>query len=297
LVISWATACTVLGISSALVAAALPALPAAASSEHRAGGPVDVLYAGSLVNLMEQAVGPAFDGATGYTFSGFSAGSNALASAIRGGTQVGDVFISASPLVNGTLEGSANGNWVSWYAGFASSPLVLGFNKGSKFAADLKSKPWYQVVVEPGFLLGRTDAAIDPKGKLAAQALSQAAGAYAEPALSQLAAGTSGVFPEETLVGRLESGQLDAGFFYASEAAAAGIPTVPLGGVALSAQYPITVLNRAPHDKAARAFLAFLLGKVGRSILGHDGLTLTVPPAVTGRAKSTSGSWGRTWVR
>ena len=255
---------------------------AAAAGRHRGGGPVDVLYAGSLVDLMEHAVGPAFDGATGYTFSGYAGGSDALAAEIRGRTQLADVFVSASPKVNATLEGPTNGHWVSWYAAFATSPLVLGYNPRSAFAARLRSRPWYEVVTAPGFLLGRTDPATDPKGALAVEALEGAAAAHRLPALRTAAAGTAGVFPEETLVGRLQSGQLDAGFFYAAEAAAAGIPTVPLTGVRLGATYTVTALDRAPHAKAARAFLAYLLGRQGRTVLLRHGLSPVAPPAVAG---------------
>jgi molybdate/tungstate transport system substrate-binding protein len=258
------------------------AVPSSAAKHHTNSGPVDVLYAGSLVGLMEQAISPAFDATTGYTFSGFSAGSDALASDIKGGTQVADVFVSASSTPNTELEGSANGNWVSWYAAFATSPLVIGYNPNSSFANDIKTKPWYDVITEPGFLLGRTDPATDPKGKLAASALNQAATTYHLPALTALATSTTGVYPEQTLVGRLQSGQLDAGFFYGSEAAAAGIPTISLGAIQLAAQYTVTVVNRAPDAKAARAFVTFLFSKLGRGIMKNDGLTLTTPPIVTG---------------
>jgi len=55
------------------------------------------------------------------------------------------------------------------------------------------------------------------------------------------------VFPEETLVGRLQAGQLDArAFFYANEAKEAGIPTVTLGAIQLAATYTVTVLDKAP---------------------------------------------------
>jgi molybdate/tungstate transport system substrate-binding protein len=47
---------------------ALLAFPAAASAE----GTVNVLYAGSLVNLMERGVGPAFSKATGEQFRGYA---------------------------------------------------------------------------------------------------------------------------------------------------------------------------------------------------------------------------------
>ena len=252
----------------------------AATSQH--SGPVNVLYAGSLVQTMEKVIGPRFDAATGYTFTGFSAGSDALATQIKDGVQKGDVFISASPAVNQELAGTANGNWVSWYITFATAPLVIGYNPNSKFAHDLTTKPWPDVVVEPGFLLGRTDPATDPKGKLAVTALQQAARRYKLPALAQLATTDTGEFPEETLVGRLQAGQLDAGFFYSAEAKAAGTPTVSLGPIKLAATYTVTVLNRAPNWAAAISFVSYLLGRKGRAALAAQGFKLVKPPTVHG---------------
>lgn len=251
------------------------------ASARTASGPVDVLYAGSLLNLMQQEMDLAFHKATGYTVSGFSDGSTSLASEIKGGTQVGDVFISASPTVNKTLEGAANGNWVSSYSEFASSALVLAYNPASKFVKDLRTKPWYRVVGRAGFLLGRTDPATDPKGVLAVKALTGAAKKYAAPALKRLAASTSNVFPETTLVGRLQSGQIDAGFFYAVEAAAARMKTVPLTGTKLAAYYTVAILDRAPHKAGATAFVKFLRSAAGRKILSNNGLTPIVAPLVT----------------
>jgi molybdate/tungstate transport system substrate-binding protein len=253
-----------------------------ATTTARGSGPVDVLYAGSLVNVMEKQIAPAFDSATGYSFQGFSAGSTALATQIKGKVRQGDVFISASPAVNTTLMGPSNGNWVSWYATFANSPLVIGYNPHSKFASDLKTKPWYQVITEPGFRIGRTDPVTDPKGKLTAMAVAEAAQAHSLPALSGITSSSSNVYPEETLVGRLQAGQLDAGFFYTSETTAAGIPTVTLTGVALKATYTETVLNRAPHQAGAEAFVAYLLGPAAQTILTKSGFHLVQPPTVTG---------------
>lgn len=85
------------------------------------------------------------------------------------------MFISANPSVNARLQSAANGNWVSWYVTFACAPLMIGYNPGSKFAADLKSKPWYQVIAQPGFKLGTTNPQVDPNGKFAQQALTDAA--------------------------------------------------------------------------------------------------------------------------
>jgi molybdate/tungstate transport system substrate-binding protein len=248
----------------------------------RGSGAVDVLYAGSLVNVMDKQIGPAFNAATGYTFTGFSAGSKALATEIKGKVRQGDVFVSASPSVNTGLEGPSNGNWVSWYLTFATSPLVIGYNPHSKFADDLKTKPWYEVITEPGFLLGRTDPKTDPKGVLTATALKDAARTYNDPKLAAIAASTSNVFPEETLVGRLQAGQLDAGFFYTSETTSAGIPTIELTGVDLKATYTATVLNQAPHQAGGEAFVSYLLSPAALTVLSKDGFEIVQPPGVSG---------------
>jgi molybdate transport system substrate-binding protein len=284
---------------SALCASLVLALGAGALSPPSAGaaskGSVDVLYAGSLLDLMTMKLGPAFTKATGYTVSGVSAGSSALATEIKGGTQVADVFISASPSVNATLEGAANGGWVSTYDLFGTSPLRLGYNAHSRYARALRTRPWYDVVTRPGFLLGRTDPATDPKGVLAVDALEGVALSYDVPALAGLATDPSGVFAETALVGELQAGQLDAGFFYGVEAAAAHLETVPLVGTRLRAQYTVALVNRGPDVVAAKHFVAFLLSRAGRAILRANGIvpsaretwtagphpTTTTPPSTT----------------
>jgi molybdate/tungstate transport system substrate-binding protein len=249
--------------------------PVAATA--RMSGTVDVMYAGSLLDLMQQKLGPAFTKATGYTVTGLSDGSKVLASEIKGGTQVGDVFISASPKVNAGLEGEANGRWVSTYGEFGRSPLVLAFNPASTFASALKTRPWYDVVDRSGFLLGRTDPATDPKGVLVVEALDEVALGIDSRRLASLATSASNIFPEATLVGRLQAGQLDAGFFYQVEATAANLKTLALTGTRLSAQYTVAILNRAPHVAAAKAFVKFLLSPSGRKILKENGVTPVTP--------------------
>lgn len=252
------------------------------SSATRGSGPVTVLYAGSLVDVMTKQLGPGFDAATGYQFQGDSGDSGALANQIKGKVQQADVFVSAASSKDQTLEGPANGGFVSWYATFASSPLVLGYNPHSKFAADLTSKPWYQVLREPGILTGRTDPATDPKGALAVQAVDTATTANNAPGLKAVTASTGNVFPEPTLVGRLQAGQLDVGFFYEAEAKAANIPFVPITGQDLKATYTVTVLDNAPHPAGAAAFVNYLLGSQAKGPLTQDGFVLITPPQVTG---------------
>lgn len=258
---------------AALLAAGLSLLPAPAF----AAGKVSVLYAGSLVNLMEHGVGPAFDKASGDTFQGFAGGSSGLANQIKGKLRQGDVFVSASPKVNDNLMGAANGDWANWYITFAQSPLVIGYNASSKFAADLKSKPWYQVLQEPGIKIGRTDPKLDPKGALTVTLMKNAETLYKSPGLSEKVIGAPNnaaqVLPEETLVGRLQSGQIDVGFFYSTETADAKIAAITLPPqIAPKAVYTVTILHNAPNADGADKFVAFLLGSDGQSVMKEHGL-------------------------
>jgi molybdate/tungstate transport system substrate-binding protein len=282
-----AAACSSSGsASSSSAAGSQPASSAAAksspSSSVTGSGSVDVLYAGSLVNLITKQVGPAFQAATGYSVSGAGAGSTALVSDIKGKVYRGDVFISASPAATATLMGSANGSWVSYYISFASSSVVLGYNPNSKFAAQIKSGPWYKAITAPGLKLGFTDPATDPKGKLVAEALAGAAKSQNMPALTAIENDKGDVFPEETLVARLQSGQLDAGFFYTSEAVPVHIPTVPLAGEDLKATYTISTLAGAPNEPGAGAFVAYMLSPAVQAQLKQDGFDLISPVKVTG---------------
>jgi len=268
------------GLALTLLTASAVAASTRTARTTKHSGTVTVLYAGSLIGLMLNSVAPAFHQATGYTMIGFGAGSTALANQIKGGTQVGDVFISASPTADALLEGTSNGSWVSSYKVFGTSGLVLGYNPGSTFVHDLKTMPWYNVIDLSGFLIGRTDPATDPKGVLTVNAINGVALSYGVPALTSVLSTNSNVFPEQSLVGRLQAGQLDAGFFYRVEAISAGLKVVPLTGVGLGATYTIALLANAPHTAAGRAFVAFLLSKNGRKILRSNGVVPIVPPTV-----------------
>ena len=270
----------------ALAAAGL----AGATAVAAAGQPVHVLYAGSLVNLMEHGIGPAFAAATGDRMQGYAGGSKALAREITGKLREADVFVSAAPGVNDRLMGRANGSWVGWYVSFARSPLVLGYNRASRFAAQLRSKPWYRVLLEPGIRIGRTDPRLDPKGALTIRLMRRAAALYHIPGLARRVLGAPGnpaqVLPEESLVGRLETGLIDVGFFYSTETTAAGIPAVRLpASITPQAIYTVTIVRGAPHPRAAERFVAFLLGPPGRALIERYGL-LPGKPRMAGLASS-----------
>lgn len=270
-----------LGAMLAMPVAGAATAGGAAAAKH--SGTVIVLSAGSLETIMKTSVEAAFHKATGYTVTDISGGSTGLAQDIKGGVHQADVFWSASPTADKAIMGAGNGDWVTWYATFATSPLVLGYEPTGTFAATLKTQPWWKVITKPGFLLGRTNPVTDPKGRLAVDALDTAASKHHDLALASIATKATTVFTETSLVGRLQSGQLDAGFFYAVEASAAHFPTVPLSGVSEHATYTLTVVAKAPHPAAADAFVAYMLSAAAKKVLAANGLKELGKPVLAGK--------------
>ena len=235
---------------------------------------VTVLYAGSLVGLMERSIGPAFKQQTGDEFRGHTGGSQELAKAVKEGALQGDIFISADPKVNALLSGPTNADRVKWYVTFAESPLVLGVSPSSRFAADAKGKSWDEVLMQSGAKIGRTDPAKDPKGALTVDFLKKAD----KPELAKRVLEHSSVLPEEALVKKIQSGELDVGFFYSVETTDAGLTAIDLpAGITPKAIYTLTILQNAPSPDGAQKFVLFLLGPKGSELLKEHGLSLTRP--------------------
>ena len=277
-----------------------------------AAGPIRVLYAGSLVNVFERDLGPAFTRASGIPVLGRAGGSTALAHMIRDGLVPADVFVSAEPGVNGILAPQAGAPSVSWYLTFGTTSMVIAYAPGSRFAPTLRIGPWFHVLASPGLRLGRTDPALDPKGFRTILVAQLAEAYYHERGLAQRLLGPdenpSQIFPEEALVGRLTSGQLDVGFFYLVEAVAEHLPYVTLppavnlsdpefaatyGAVSwvdssgakhtgAPIVYTVTIPSSARNPDGAARFVAFLLGREARALLTSRGI-LAVPVRAGGR--------------
>jgi molybdate/tungstate transport system substrate-binding protein len=169
------------------------------------------------------------------------------------------------------------------------SPLVLAYNPSSHFGAELREgKPWYEVLTEPGIRVGRTDPKLDPKGVLTSEAITAAARKLHDPAL-EAAESSFETFPETSLVGRMQSGQLDAGFFYAVEAKTANLQTVSLAPIYKYAEYTVTVLNHAHDPSGAAALVRYLLGADRKYTLQKNGLN-PMKPRLSGPARDVPAS-------
>jgi molybdate/tungstate transport system substrate-binding protein len=279
---------------AAAVAVALAACPPAATARvtpkaHAAAAKVSAIFAGSLVDIMEKSFGPEFTASSGYPFEGYGGGSNEDAAQIKGKVRQGDVFVSAAASADQELEGAANGNWVSWYSTFTSSDLVLGYDPHTKFGKQLAAgKPWYQVLTEPGIIVGRTEPKADPKGKLTVEAIDAAAKKLHDRKLLKALAGFP-VFEETSMLARLQAGQLDAGFFYVVEAKKADVPTVPLTPIYKYATYTLTILNNDENPAGAQALVSFLLSPKRKAVEKQYGL-VPLKPQFSGSAAAVPSS-------
>ena len=292
------------GVGVAILLLAASFTPAAGTS---AAQPLRVLYAGSLANLMENDLGPAFTRASGIAVQGRAGGSVALAHMILDGLEIPDVFVSADPSVNKLLLQAPAGPSARWFLTLARTAMVIGYNPGSRFARDFRAvaagqRPLYEVLSSHGLRLGRTDPRLDPKGYRTILTLRLAEQYYYHPGLETILLGepenSAQTFPEEVLVARLKSGELDAGFFYLNEVKEQHLPyvTLPdqinLGNPAMArlyAQvtytdasgtvhrgapilYTITIPSTPRNLSGAIQFIRFIYGPAGQGILDAHGL-------------------------
>ena len=147
----------------------------------------------------------------------------------------------------------------------------MGVSPSSRFAAGATGKSWDEVLMQPGVKIGRTDPAKDPKGALTVEFLKKAD----KPELAKSVLEHSSVLPEEALVKKIQTGELDVGFFYSVETTDAGLTAIDLpAGITPKAIYTLTILQNAPSPDGAQKFILFLLGSKGLALLKEHGLSL-----------------------
>lgn len=245
----------------------------------RRPGTADVAFAGSLLKLDDQVVGPAFTAATGYGYTGRGAGSLAVAQEIAAGEITPGVFES----VGSTPIARLGPRRTRWWVQLASSPLVIAYDPTSPDAAVFRAaraddpaslRRVFEAMAAPGFRLGRTDPGTDPQGQafvmmveLAQRVLHLPAGT-ADRILGPGAATGGGdrsqIFSETSLDATLQAGQLDAASAFLPQAVQLHLPYVPL---------PASIDFGQPADAATYA-----------------SATVTVPGSAPGAAETVHGA-------
>jgi molybdate/tungstate transport system substrate-binding protein len=204
---------------------------------------VNVLYAGSMLSVMETKIGPAFSSNKFgyYNYRGEGHGSIQNANMMIDGQRSPDVFISVGTNPMNMLFNKKPMPLARWYLGFASDEMVIAYNPTSPFAADFeKAKsgiiPWYQVLAKPGMRFLRTDPLLDPKGCYTIIDIKLASILYHNSSIvSTILKGQEReedndgkLRPEEILLTLLEQGEADAVPAYKHEAIERGFPFINL---------------------------------------------------------------------
>ena len=206
---------------------------------------------------------------------------------------------------------------VTWHALFARNRIVIAYTRRSRGAQDISANNWWAVLERPDVQVGRSDPAVDPSGYRTLLVWQLAARHYGMPELPERmlrAAPERNVRPREAdQVALLEAGELDYVWTYESLARLMGLrflrlpDDVDLGQPADSLLYAVAstripglklrdtivvhgqpilfgvaVPSDAPHGRAGRNFVAFLLSPSGRRILGGASVDALDPPVLVG---------------
>lgn len=237
---------------------------------------VTVLYAGSLVTPMEGPIARAL-ATQGITFQGEGRGSQEIANFVEAGLRKPDVIVLVDPAILARLT-QAGYIAQSWPLG--SGALGIGWSSNSRLAARLAATPatrgaLLSLFTTPHLKIARTDPQLDPKGRYTLQATQLLFGSAQARAILGSDENPAQIFPEESLLVQLETGEADFGFVYSTEARARHLNFLELPGAASLSdeiRYSIAVMKNAPHPAAARAFVDFLLHGDGHRILLDSGL-------------------------
>jgi molybdate/tungstate transport system substrate-binding protein len=120
----------------------------------------------------------------------------------------------------------------TWYVRFAENRLVLAYTDRSRYAAEIDSTNWWQVLQRPGLEIGRANPDLDPAGYRTLMVFQLAERQYGSAGLAAAllqSANPRNMRPKEIeLVALLESGDLDYAWFYESMARATGVRYVRL---------------------------------------------------------------------
>lgn len=264
---------------------------------------LDVAYAGSMASVMEGPVKDAVLHDLGLQWHGRAQGSNVLARLIAGGNIEPDVFVSITPAPMRLVLRSGKARFG---LPVARTEMAIAYSPESPFAAQFAASgtpgtpPWWKVLQRPDVRFGRTDPITDPQGRNIIFTMQLAARFYGEPALVERVLGPTinprQIFPEPTLLARLQSGELDATSAYRAQFGSFKLPflTLPpainLGDLRFASRYATAALylrgnvfrpeplvyyacalRGAHHPAAAQRFVRWLAGPKAQALLRRSG--------------------------
>ena len=194
----------------------------------------------------------------------------------------------------------------SWYIVFATNAMSVLYTNHSRFASEINSTNWYQVITRPGVIVGVSNKDTDPSGSQAIIMLQLAGLLYYQNAtylydqlyVTKAAKNELIIVPTETtLDAQLETGAVDYVLSYSSEAvshklqhltldpkvdlsdlsqadwyakASVTVEGKPMTGAPIL--YDLTIPSNSPDTSMGIAFIKALFSSQGQEILSASGL-------------------------
>ncbi len=312
----------------AAAAVVLPAALAACGTQPKTAavhGTANVAYAGSLQDVNDVRIGPAFQRATGNQYQGQGGGSFGVAQEIASKTIAPNVFESVGYAPIHVLEPK----FTTWAVSFAASPLVLAYNPKSPFASQLNAirtgkeplKDLFTLMANPEFHLGRTNPNTDPQGQAFYLMVELAQQQYNLPAsLPNRVLGALDnphqIYSETGILSLLQSGGLDASSAFLSEAVQRHLDYIKLpdtlnfanpkdngvyakasvkldnGSVVHGSALTVDITTIGKPAPAAVSFIRYVLSRHGQALMRKGGYDVFGPLVLGRRSAVPSGLTG-----
>lgn len=244
-----------------------------------------------------------------------SGGSSELAQRIAIDHEPADILVSADYAV---IDKILIPEWADWNICFAANQLVLCYTEKSRYAEEITPNNWYGILARKEVIWGHSNPDLDPCGYRSLLVLQLAETHYDKKGLYETLIANrapENIRPKAAeLVEMLKAGKMDYTWEYLSVAVQNGLnyirlpDEINLGDNAhdriysrasvqvtgkdkgsrvekkgSSCTYGVTILKHAPHQKAAEAFLSYLLNPNGGLKLLAD---MGQPPIVPCRLSS-----------
>jgi molybdate/tungstate transport system substrate-binding protein len=198
---------------------------------------------------------------------------------------------------------------------FAYNEMAIAYTENSRYASEINSGNWQEILLKDDVAFGRSDPDLDPCGYRTLMTFQLAQKHYAIDGLAEkLQSKDRYIRPKETdLLALLEAGEIDYMFIYRSVAIQHGLKTLLLddeinlkspemadiystASVKVSGKkpgdfltrtgeamiYSVTICKNAPNPDIAANYLEFLLSPEGNAIMQKNGQETITPPRVFG---------------
>jgi len=315
----WHRAVALGALVTAFSGAAAPSLPVmrrGTAPQDSLAGPVIVSATGSMTGTFAKLLAAFHSLHPAIVPVLRSGGTIATVRDVAEPTRVPDVLVSADDTI---IDALLVPRYATWSAGFARTALVLAYTEQSKYADEITSVSWADVLTRPSVHGARGDPSLDPAAYRAIMLFELASRFYGRPRLVSRLTHTMPVTDfgpsEHDLEFKFASGEIDYMPMYRVSAAERGLhwlelpAPINLGDTSFASTYAsasitipagiagapdsivirgapilygLTVPTTAPHPAAALAFAAFVLSPAGTAIIHDEGFDVPPHPVIHG---------------